>query len=94
MNGLNRFNAPIDYLENKLDGEIPTEMEELLLPSSLYVVFPNDIVNAWQRLYSEWLPTSGHELANQPYIENYLAPEADIEQELWVPTIAKLQKIH
>lgn len=50
---------------------------------------PNDNVNAWQRLYTEWLPTSGYELANLPCIENYLAPGDKIEQELWVPIIAK-----
>lgn len=73
----------------RYDGDIPPEMEELILPPSLYVVFPNDIVKAWQRLYTEWLPTSGYELANQPCIENYLAPDAEITQELWVPIIAK-----
>lgn len=73
----------------RYDGDIPEGMEELILPPCVYAVFPNDNVNAWKRLYTEWLPTSGYELANHPCIENYLAPEAEIKQELWVPIIAK-----
>lgn len=52
-------------------------------------VFANDLVNAWQRLSTEWLPASGYEPASQPCIENYLVPEAAIEQELWVPVLAR-----
>jgi AraC family transcriptional regulator len=73
----------------RYDSDIPNDMEELILPPSVYAVFPNNIVNAWQRLYTEWLPTSGYELANHPCIENYLAPGSEVEQELWVPIIAK-----
>lgn len=72
----------------RYDGDIPDDMEELILPPCVYAVFPHDNVNAWQRLYSEWLPTSGYELADLPCIENYLAPGAPIEQELWVPVVA------
>ncbi|MEK5035531.1 AraC family transcriptional regulator [Paenibacillus sp. FSL R7-0302] len=73
----------------RYDGNIPNDMEELTLPPSVYVVFPNDNVNAWQRLYTEWLPTSGYELANLPCIENYLTPGAKIEQVLCVPIITR-----
>lgn len=73
----------------RYDGPIPDDMEELILPPSVYAVFPGDNVKAWQRLYTEWLPASGYELANLPCIENYLAPGAKIEQELWVPVVAK-----
>lgn len=73
----------------RYDGYIPGDMEEIILPPCVYAVFPHDIVNAWKRLYTEWLPSSGYELANQPCIENYLAPGAAIEQELWVPVVAK-----
>lgn len=73
----------------RYDGDIPDGMEELILPPCVYAVFPHDIVDTWQRLYTEWLPTSGYDLACQPCIENYLAPGAEIEQELWVPVIAK-----
>ncbi|MDQ7095031.1 AraC family transcriptional regulator [Desulfosporosinus sp. PR] len=73
----------------RYDCDIPNGMEELILPPCAYAVFPNNNVSAWKRLYTEWLPTSGYELANHPCIENYLAPGAEIEQELWVPIIAK-----
>jgi|GEM_PF-922424 Uncharacterized protein conserved in bacteria len=77
------------FMGCRYDGDIPSEMEELILSPCVYAVFPNDVANAWQRLYTEWLPTSEYELASHPCIENYLAPGAKIEQELWVPIIAK-----
>ncbi|SHN51999.1 GyrI-like domain-containing protein [Desulfitobacterium chlororespirans] len=73
----------------RYDGEIPYNMEELILPPCVYAVFANDLVNAWQRLSTEWLPASGYELASQPCIENYLAPGAAVERELWVPVLAR-----
>jgi len=72
----------------RYDYEVPEGMEEIIIPPCTYAVFPN-VVEALNRLYSEWLPTSGCELANQPCIENYLAPGSKIEQELWVPIVKK-----
>lgn len=73
----------------RYDGEIPADMEEWIMPPCAYAVFPHDVVKAWQRLYTQWLPTSGYGLASRPCIENYLAPGAKIEQELWVPVVAR-----
>ncbi|MEK4108525.1 hypothetical protein NST28_31100 [Paenibacillus sp. FSL R10-2791] len=74
---------------SRYDGNIPNDMEELILHPSVFAVFPNDNINYWQRLHTKQLPKFGYELANHPCIENYLAPEAKTEQELWVPIIAK-----
>ncbi|MCT6924820.1 helix-turn-helix domain-containing protein [Metasolibacillus sp.] len=77
-----------DYLMGcRYTGELPTDMEKIVLPKSTWAVFPN-ISEAWQRLYTEWLPTSGYELANLPCIENQLAPDRVPSSELWVPVIA------
>jgi AraC family transcriptional regulator len=72
----------------RYDGKIPEGMEELIIPPALYAVFPN-VVDAWKRLYSEWVPTSGYDLANQPCIEHYLGPGHKVRHELWVPIIEK-----
>jgi AraC family transcriptional regulator len=72
------------FIGVRYDREIPDEMEEIIIPPTVYAVFPN-VVDAWKRLYSEWLPTSGYELANQPCIEHYLGPGHNVKHELWVP---------
>lgn len=76
------------FMGVRYDSEVPSDMEEIRIPPSTYAVFPN-VVDAWKRLYSEWLPTSGYELANQPCIEHFLGPGHKIKHELWVPIIEK-----
>ncbi|WHZ05689.1 GyrI-like domain-containing protein [Neobacillus sp. YX16] len=65
-----------------------SEMEKIVIPKSTWAVFPT-ITEAWKRLYTEWLPTSGYELADLPCIENHLAPDRVPNSELWVPVITK-----
>ena len=76
------------FMGVRYDNEVPENMEELTIPPCTYAVFPN-VVQAWKRLYSEWLPTSRYELANQPCIEHYLGPGHKIKHELWVPILGK-----
>lgn len=71
----------------RYDADIPDDMWEMIILPCVYAVFP-DVVEAWKQLYSEWLPASGHELANLPCIEYYLEPWNKVKHELWVP-IAK-----
>lgn len=78
-----------DYLIGcRYTAEYPGDMEKTVIPKSTWVVFPK-ITEAWKRLYTEWMPTSGYELADLPCIENYLAPDRVPNNELWVPVIAK-----
>ncbi|WP_459499178.1 GyrI-like domain-containing protein [Bacillus sp. C1] len=73
-----------DYVMGcRYEGELPTDMEKIVIPKSTWAVFPN-ASSAWERLYKEWLPTSGYELADLPCIENYLAPDREPSSELWV----------
>jgi len=72
----------------RYDLEVPDGMEELIIPPYTYAVFPN-VVDAWKRLYSEWLPTSGYELADQPCIEHYPGSGHKIKHELLVPVAEK-----
>lgn len=76
------------FMGVRYDTETPSDMEEIRIAPSTYAVFPN-VIDAWKRLYSEWLPTSGYELANQPCIEHFLGPGHKIKHELWVPIIEK-----
>jgi AraC family transcriptional regulator len=76
------------FMGVRYDGEPPNDMETLLIPPSTWAVFPN-IVEAWKRLYSEWVPTSGYELANLPCIECYYGPKHNPRHELWVPVLPK-----
>ncbi|AZB41802.1 AraC family transcriptional regulator [Bacillus sp. FJAT-42376] len=66
----------------------PEGHEVLTIPPATWAVFPN-IPDAWKRLYSEWVPTSGYELANLPCIECYYGPGRKPKHELWVPVIPK-----
>ncbi|WP_107840430.1 AraC family transcriptional regulator [Metasolibacillus meyeri] len=68
--------------------ELPADMEKIMLPKSTWAVFPN-ISEAWQRLYTEWLPVADYELADLPCIENQLAPDRVPNSELWVPVISR-----
>ena len=76
------------FMGVRYDGEVPADMETLVIPVSTWAVFPN-IVDAWKRLYSEWVPTSKYELANLPCIECYYGPKHKPRHELWVPVIPK-----
>jgi len=76
------------FMGVRYDGEVPADMETLVIPVSTWAVFPN-IVDAWKRLYSEWVPTSKYELANLPCIECYYGPKHKPRHELWVPVILK-----
>ena len=39
------------FMGVRYDGEVPADMETLVIPVSTWAVFPN-IVDAWKRLYS------------------------------------------
>ncbi|OEH91762.1 AraC family transcriptional regulator [Bacillus solimangrovi] len=76
------------FMGVRYEEEPPADMETLIIPPSTWAVFPN-IVDAWKRLYSEWVPTSEYELANLPCIECYYGPKHKPRHELWVPVLLK-----
>lgn len=76
------------FMGVRYEEDIPEDMEVIILPPSAWAVFPN-VAEAWKRLYSEWVPTSGYELANLPCIECYYGPKHKPRHELWVPIITK-----
>lgn len=72
----------------RYDGPVPDGMEKMVIPAATWAVFPNAL-EAWKRLYTEWLPSSGYELEDLPCIECFHAPEHNPENELWVPVKAR-----
>lgn len=76
------------FMGVRYDGEVPSDMETLIITHRTWAVFPG-ITNAWKRLYTEWVPTSGYELADIPCIEGYYPPKHKPRNELWVPVIPK-----
>ena len=76
------------FMGVQYDGEVPSDMETLYVSHNMWAVFPS-ITNAWKRLYTEWIPMSGYELANIPCIECFYPPNHQPRNELWVPIIPK-----
>ena len=69
-------------------------LTELTVPAATYAVFeclgpiPEAIQDLTRRIYAEWLPGSGYELADNPDIEYYYEGDmtaADYRSEVWLP---------
>lgn len=76
------------FMGCRYTNEFASDLEKIVIRKSIWAVFPT-IPEAWKRLYTEWLPTSGYELADLPCIENHLTPDRVPNSELWVPVIPK-----
>lgn len=75
------------------EQEPPEPMIRRDFPEATWAVFeaeggPEGIGEIWRRLYTEWVPTSGYDLADLPAIECYLPPEEN-KNELWVAVVKK-----
>jgi AraC family transcriptional regulator len=81
------------YLAVPYEKETPVDMEKLIFPESQWVVFEasnlTDMVKAWKRLYTDWIPTSNYFLADLPAIECYYPPGHNPQNELWIPIVKK-----
>jgi len=81
------------YLTVLYEKETPADMEKLNFPESQWVVFEaqnlTDIVKAWKRLYTDWVPTSIYSLSDLPAVECYYPPGHNPQNELWIPIAKK-----
>lgn len=65
-------------------------MKEFSYPAGTWVIFeangelPNAIQEVYKQFYTEWLPSSGYELANLPVIECYMQEN---QQEVWISIV-------
>lgn len=77
---------------------LANEKAELVhVPDSTWAVFnpagklPQDTIDTWKRIFTEWLPNSGYQSRNTPCIEVYNneGSENTYVSEIWVPVVKK-----
>ncbi len=95
----NMYNNGFDYwIGTATTKTCPEHLLSLDIPGSTWAIFesigamPDALHKLWNRIYSEWLPTSGYEHAKTPEIEWY--SDGDItsptyKSEIWIPVIKK-----
>jgi AraC family transcriptional regulator len=73
---------------------VPSGMETFVLPAGLYAVFLykgsiSDAAPFFQKLFGDWLPSSGYALDNRPHFEllgtKYKNNDPNSEEEIWIP---------
>jgi AraC family transcriptional regulator len=86
-------NGDIDYyIATATTKPCPKELEILEIPSQTWAVFqatgemPDALLTTWERVYTEWFPTSGYELAEAP---EFVKGINDTKTEIWVPVKKK-----
>lgn len=76
------------------DHEVPSEMENLVIPKGKYAVFlhagpPSAAAVTFGYIFRDWLPNSGFELDDRPHFEilgaKYSNVSADSEEEVFIP---------
>lgn len=75
--------------------QLPDDWEERDIPSATWAVFPvtgampDAMPKAWERIFSEWFPSTGYEHAGGPEMEVYLSDEDPSSEnyysEIWIP---------
>lgn len=86
------------YIAGSTSEKAPEGMDELIVPSGLWVVFqcvgamPKAIQDVWKRIYTEWFPSSGYEHAGGAEMEWYSDGDPSDNgyiSEIWIPIIKK-----
>ncbi|RTQ95043.1 AraC family transcriptional regulator [Lysinibacillus telephonicus] len=82
---------------------IPSNWEERQIPSATWAVFPvhgampDAMPKVWDRIFSEWFPSTGYEHAGGPEIEVYPSnadpSSEDYYSEIWIPINKRQQDI-
>ncbi|URN96487.1 MAG: AraC family transcriptional regulator [Candidatus Pristimantibacillus lignocellulolyticus] len=74
--------------------EIPERFTKLSVPTLTWAIFPEpqgDMQKLWERIYSEWFPTSEYEQVEGPSFEMYygMARHGNGSGEIWIPVKQK-----
>ncbi|NOK61708.1 MAG: AraC family transcriptional regulator [Chloroflexi bacterium AL-W] len=87
--------AMFDYIIGVATTHTHSDVWHVLpVPTSTWAVFtvrgafPQALQDIWERIYAEWLPTSGYEFHNGPEIvwtAGEELPEQDYHNEIWIP---------
>ncbi|SDM92925.1 AraC family transcriptional regulator [Sediminibacillus halophilus] len=85
----------IDYwVATAFDGDIPQAFGQMTIPASRWAVFevrgpmPEAMQQVWNRIFTEWFPTSGYRHAGTPELEVYSSDDptsSDLYSEVWIP---------
>ncbi|RUS47316.1 AraC family transcriptional regulator [Cohnella sp. AR92] len=90
------------YIGAATTEECPPHLKQLEVAPSAWAVFeavgpfPSTLQNVWGRIYSEWFPTSGYELAPGPEIlwnESRDTSSPTYRSEIWIPVVRKLSEV-
>ncbi|ARK32532.1 AraC family transcriptional regulator [Halalkalibacter krulwichiae] len=89
---MTKENGDIDYYIATATAKLcPKELELLKIDSQRWAVFqvtgkmPEALLATWERVYTEWFPTSGYQLADAPEF----VKGNDTTTEIWVPVKMK-----
>lgn len=77
-------------------ADTPEGLTVLKVPAATWAVFPTaelsqedtqrEIALLWHRIFTEWFPTSGYELAPDPELEMHFRVDDDLfRNEIWIP---------
>lgn len=77
------------FMGVRIDGEVPSDMECMTINPQHMGCYSEYSRGMETFIYSEWIPTSGYELADLPCIECYYPPKHKPKHELWVPVVPK-----
>jgi len=87
------------YICAVTDKPAPEGMFEVNIPKHTWAIFsgngkPSTIADLFNRIYSEWQPTSGYEWAANIDMEVYLddSPD-DMRYEIWMPVVKKALQV-
>lgn len=80
------------YLGVATTKEIPLEFTAYTVPAATWVVFktsgpqPETMLETWERIYAEWMPSSGYELAEPiEFVRDLNLSSSSSENEIWIP---------
>ncbi|PAE98442.1 AraC family transcriptional regulator [Shouchella clausii] len=89
---LTNENGDVDYyVATATTKPFPKELEQLEISPQTWAVFqvagemPTALLKTWERVYTEWFPTSGYELTKAPEF----VKGNDTKTEIWVPVRKK-----
>lgn len=86
------------YIATGSDHPLLEGMEELIVSPATYVIFecvgkmPEAQQKVWKRIFTEFFPTSGYEITDEPQIEWYSEGDPSSEDylsQIWIPVLKK-----
>jgi AraC family transcriptional regulator len=87
----------MDYwIAAEYEGDVPEKFVSMEIPAAKWVVFevhgamPDAIQKTWERIFSEWFPSSEYRPGGGPQLEVYPqgnTSSPDYYSEIWVPIV-------